>query len=84
MTALQPLIRAAMDTTAPRSKERDAALKRIKWVMRSGLLYAGLQGLNIVLTTRDKATVFDARDNEERKLSFYQAVTGYKFEVEIV
>lgn len=52
------------------------------WKLKSGLLYAGLNGLMAALVGPDDAQVFDSRDNPEIKARFYGAVLGCKFEVE--
>lgn len=81
---LQTAIQTACQSTLPFTKERNKALSKVKWRLRSGLLYAGL-GSNheCILTDSGHAIVFDGRDNEELKLKFWQAATGYKFEVEL-
>lgn len=57
--------------------------KNTKWRLRFGLLYGGLDGLKCVLTTCDRAQVFDDRDNPETKIPFWNAMLGCRFEVEI-
>lgn len=56
-----------------------------KWRLKFGKLYAGLTPqAEIVLTTPEKAQVFDSRDDQQFKSKFYALVTGLKFEVENV
>ena len=84
MKTIETEIARACERTAPRTKERNKALASVRWRLRCGLLYGGLgPDLTCILTTEDKAVVFDGRDNEKTKLAFWQAVTGYKFEVEL-
>lgn len=53
------------------------------WKLKSGLLYAGLNGLMSALVGPDDALIFDARDNPEIKKRFYSAILNCKFEVEL-
>lgn len=83
-TELELRILAATVGTAPLSKERNAALKKVKWKLREASgLYAALDKVNIVLTDEKNAMVFDGRDNEQIKVKFYNAATGGNFKVEI-
>ncbi len=52
------------------------------WRLKSGLLYAGLNGLRAALVGPDNAEIFDSRDNPEIKSRFYGALLNCKFEVE--
>lgn len=54
-----------------------------KWKLKSGLLYAGLNGLQAALVGPDQASVFDSLDNQTLKSKFYSAVLGVPFEVEL-
>jgi len=84
MKTIQSEIRQACERTEPFTKERNKALAKIKWRLRCGLLYAGLgRQAACILTDEAHALVFDGRDNEQTKLAYWQAVTGYKFEVEL-
>lgn len=76
-------IKSACGSTQPFTKQRNKALASVKWRLRCGLLYAGLDGLEVVLVEQDNAQVFDGRDNEAMKKRFYEAASGYKFEVEL-
>ncbi|HVI69726.1 MAG TPA: hypothetical protein VM581_04705 [Magnetospirillaceae bacterium] len=83
-TKLSELIAVACNNTPAFTKHRTKALSRIKWRLRYGLLYAGLDArLNCILTNEPNAVVFDARDNEQSKLAFYGAALNCKFEVEL-
>lgn len=52
------------------------------WRLKSGLLYAGLNGMLAALVGPDDAEVFDSRDNPEIKARFYGALLNCKFEAE--
>lgn len=52
------------------------------WRLKSGLLYAGLNGIKAALVGPDDAEVFDSRDNSEIKAKFYGLLLNCKFEVE--
>jgi hypothetical protein len=54
----------------------------MKFRLKSGLLYAGLRGIECALVAIDDALVFDERDNGEAKAKFYGLMLGCKFEVE--
>lgn len=82
MSLTQAIITACEGTEPGRARLK--ALAKVNWRLRSGLLYAGLDGLRCVLTDKDNALVFDGRDSERTKLRFWQAATGYKFEIELV
>jgi hypothetical protein len=53
------------------------------WRLKSGLLYAGLNGLLAAFVGPDAAEIFDSRDNPEIKARFYGALLNCKFEVEL-
>lgn len=81
---LETLIEVACSNTSEHSNERNKALARIKWRLRSGLLYAGLdRAQRCVLVGPDDALVFDGRDNEHAKAKYFSAVMGRQFEVEL-
>ena len=52
------------------------------WRLKSGLLYAGLNGMCAALVGPDDAEIYDSRDNPEIKARFFGAILGCKFEVE--
>jgi len=54
------------------------------WRLKSGLLYAGLNGVLAALVGPDDAQVFDSRDNPAIKARFYGALLNCKFDVEFV
>lgn len=88
---LAEAIEKACASTEPRTQERMKALAAVKWVLRDQFGdYAALGpdavGPNAVKMVQDKAqaAVFDGRDNEERKVAFYNAITGLNFHVEMV
>jgi peptidase E len=81
---LSELIAVACSNTPAFTKQRSKELSRIKWRLRYGLLYAGLDAqLNCILTDADNAQIFDARDNEQMKRAFYGAALNCKFDVEL-
>lgn len=88
MNALDGLIQSACASTEP-TKARRTALAGIKWRLRYGLLYAGLDPFEIVhpyrLVSADdpRCVIFDGRDNEELKTKWYGIHLGCKFEVEL-
>ena len=53
------------------------------WRLKSGLLYAGMNGLLAAFVGPDDAMIFDSRDNPKIKTRFYGALLGSKFEVEL-
>lgn len=84
MKTIQSEINRACDSTKPFSKARSKALADVKWRLRCGLLYAGLnESLDVVLVERGAAQIFDGRDDQDLKQRFYRAASGYKFEVEL-
>jgi len=59
-------------------------LKSNRWRLVSPAgLYAGLNGLQAALVSRDNAEVFDGRDNPEFKARFYSVLLKVSFSVEI-
>lgn len=58
-------------------------LKANRWRLVSPAgQYAGLNGLFAALVSRDKAQVFDGRDNEHHKIRFYSAILKVPFVME--
>jgi len=55
---------------------------RFRLVSTAGL-YAGLDGLRASLVPRERAELFDERDNPEVKAKFYGALLGTRFTVEV-
>lgn len=85
MTALTILLNSAIAGTSPQTTARRKALSLVKWRLRSGLLYAGVDSaFKAVLVGPDDAMTFDGRDNEQAKLAYWQAMTGRTFEIEIL
>lgn len=67
-------------------KTRNEALKAVQWCMKADNgQYAGLSDtLACALVPMDRAMIFDGRDNEVLKLSFYQQSLGVKLSIEIL
>jgi hypothetical protein len=57
---------------------RQKALKEVRWVLHCPQLglWAGMNGLSIVPTEKQSATVFDGRDSVDNKRRFYRLATG--------
>lgn len=64
------------------------ALKRVRWVLRSGSAYVAAVDLETLETPlvgdRAKALVFDGRDNEVSRAAFFGALFGRPFVAELV
>ena len=86
LTIEQRIFSAIADNEAHGAKAVCTALKQIKWRLKYGLLYAGLDGVRCVLVADDdpRCQVFDGRDNEQMKARFYGALLNCKFEVEVI
>lgn len=85
MKTLPERIADAIAATQPQSKARNKALAAIRWRLKSGLLYAGMDAqFSAALVGPDDAAVFDARCCEKLKLAYWQAITGRTFEVELL
>lgn len=83
----QRIIQACANTQ-PRTKSRRDALANIKWCLKASgqNLYVALGGGlfdDIPLVSKDKALVFDARDNEQLKILHYEMITHLKLEIEL-
>lgn len=79
-------IQAAIASTPEFTSERNKALKQIKWVLKvadvSNDVYACLDGLSVGLTYDiKKAIVFDGRDNEAMKQSWYQGLLNERLDI---
>jgi hypothetical protein len=80
-------IKAACDSTPPNTREREKALKRIRWVLRDqNGNYAAVDPMTSIIAVDSvkDAIVFDGRDNEEVKRKFYNSVTGMTYAVELI
>lgn len=73
-------------TSNPDKKKCWQAMKQIKWALRSpDGQYAGLRNLLIVpVSSLVEAQIFDGRDNDETKLSFYRLTTGINWQIEVL
>jgi hypothetical protein len=79
-------IKAACDSTPPKTKARNKALSEVRWVMKvansSVDVYCCLKNGRCDLTADiNEASVFDGRDNEEMKLRFWSASVGEPLEL---
>ena len=79
-------IKAACDSTPPKTKARNKALSEVRWVMKvansSVDVYCCLKGMNCDLTSDlAEAQVFDGRDNEVHKLQFWSIILGEPLEL---
>lgn len=86
MSTLSTTIQNAVRTTAP-GRARTAALKAIRWVLRSGSMYVGPvkpNGTVPLVESRDEAQVYDGRDNEEMKRAFFGVHFGAPFYTELL
>ena len=80
-------VKAACDSTRPKTTARNNALAKIRWVLRDqNGSYAGLdsQGRPVSVTAIKDAMVFDGRDNEKLKRDFYGRITGNDYTVELL
>jgi len=80
-------IKAACDSTPPKTRARMDALKEIRWVLRDqNGNYAALNRKGSIVAVEDAkdALVFDGRDNEELKRDFYTRITGMDYTVELI
>lgn len=85
MNEMTPIIEAAIQGTAPGSRKRVEALKSVKWVLAADNgLYAGMIGLQCALVPAQHALIFDGRDSEQLKLSFYQTILKTPLTIELV
>jgi hypothetical protein len=78
MEILQDRIAAACDTTEPQTRSRSKELAKLRWRLESiDGLCAGLDNnLGCALVSPQNAQVFDGRDNERLKKSFYESALG--------
>lgn len=86
-TSLESKIESVLATTPPRSKERRKALSQIKWRLKSGLLYGGTDGTfanKPCAVGPEEAIVFDGRDSEKLKATWWKVYTGLTFGVELL
>lgn len=66
-------------------KARKAALKAIRWVLRTeNGRFAVLSGLDCTLGEREQAQVFTGLDNEASKLAFWQQALGVKLVISLL
>lgn len=68
-------------------KERNAALKRVKWVLRSGSMYVMpcTDNLESPLTVdKAEALQFDGRDNPDLKEAYFTSLFNAPFTAELV
>jgi hypothetical protein len=91
-TELAARIQAACDSTEPKTKARNKALAAVKWTLK----VAGISNDVYVMETTSafqteyltddlaKAVKFDGRDNEERKIQFFEALLGEKLELAMI
>lgn len=80
-------IQSACQATPPFTTARNKALADVRWVLRDqfGDYVADTNSPFIDMTIeRERALVFDGRDNEEFKVRYYNAVTGLEFEAVLV
>lgn len=84
---VEEAIARAVDST-PEGKERTKALKAVKWVLRSGSFFVGpinpatLQAT--LVAGRKNALVFDGRDNETLKQSYFASLFSVPFTAELL
>jgi hypothetical protein len=86
-TAVSKSIDAIVASTKPFTSERLQALSNVRWVLRSEIRksYLVVDGISMTLTTnKSDATVYDGRDNETAKVSFFKAITGINFTPELL
>lgn len=79
-------IKAACDSTPPKTKARNKALAEIKWVMKvansSVDAYCRLDNGQCGLTSKlEHADIFDGRDNEAMKLRFWSLMLDEPLEL---
>jgi len=76
MKTIQSEITRVLTETQPKTKARNKALASVRWVLASEKGFCALQGVKIVFVPDvASAQVFDGRDSEETKASFYSAIT---------
>lgn len=83
---LQELIDAKIEEHKD-GKTRWASMKTIKWALYCPQLdlYAGLSGIEIIPVTKiEQAQIFDGRDNQELKISFYRVITGVCWQIKLL
>lgn len=72
MTPIQSTVNNAIKTTEPKTKQRNAALKAIRWVFSTARGYGALSGLDCAEVSEiSQATVFTGLDNEVLKTKFW-------------
>lgn len=80
ISELQSMIEGTLTAFAHNPKLRTKALKAIQWRFRgpNGEYVASGERLGdkVAFCPQDRATIFDGRDNEAHKLSFYQTFLG--------
>ncbi len=79
-------IKAACDSTPPKTKARNKALSEVRWAMKvansSVDVYCCLKGMSCDLTSDlAEAQVFDGRDNEVHKLQFWSLMLDEPLEL---
>lgn len=78
------MIERACRETRPQTTERMKALATVRWVLASkdGRFVTVNESAKASLTTSaDEATIYDARDNEQLKARFMEALLGVRLEV---
>lgn len=87
MNAVSSAIQKAVSATEM-GKARNAALKSVKWVLRSGSMWVGPvdpSTLDSTLVDSEKdALVFDGRDNEQTKAAFFSRHFSAPFTPELL
>ncbi len=76
MKTVQDAIAEAIKIGKPKTKERLAALKSVRWYLRTSYGYVCVQD--------GEPTIFDGRDNEEMKCRYYSAILGVPVTAELV
>lgn len=80
-------IKSAVESSKA-GKGRTAALKAVRWVMRSGSLYVGpVDPATLespLVSDVSEALVFDGRDNELAKSAFFASLFGAPFTPELL
>lgn len=86
-TPVSSAIAQAVATTE-KGKARTAALKAVRWVLRSGSMYVGPCDPKTLETPlvqdRTAALVFDGRDNEVMRAAFFSHTFGAPFTPELL
>lgn len=82
MTTIQKAIAQVCEATEPNTKERNKALRAVRWVLQSPQgLFGALNAKTAECFLTDypeKAQVFDGRDNEALKATFWSKQLGLK------